>query len=732
MKNVLHITKREILDWFQTPLSLVFLIGFLGLSHWLFLGQFFLRGEATLRPFFNLLPLFYTVLIPALTMDRWAREKSLGTWEWLQSLPFKAHELYLAKFGTAVVLFTISLLLTLPLVFTITTLGPVDLGPVLASYIGLWLFGVLAITLGLWISSGTNNPVIAYLLHFFILVLWMLVAHESFTQFLPISLAAVFDRISLSSRLEGFWLGLLSLRDVAFLLGLALGFAAFTIRSLKPTRPIGLACLSITLIIASFALPTRHFADLTQDNEHSLSAQTVQITKNLQDRVTVKIYFSKDVPVAVQNLEQKLYDLIASLKRDSHVPIVIQRIDLTKPIEREKAAQIGVEPLRLTVRSQNKEKIQEIYLGLSLHYQDRMDVIPYVTHDQGFEYRLALSLLKLSRNKLPRIGLLLPKTESENNKYHHLHDIAEQLGEIVTLEPHHKNWDASRLDALIIVDPTRAPAHFAVEIDNLLGGGTPVALFASQAHITDNLLQKAKSHGLEKFLKSKGLSLTKRLILDQDQNTLASFNFGGMAAKMPYAFWPKAYPSQLNRKHPVTAQIEELILPWAHAIQIEEFARKNVEVIVATSKESFLQEKDRLTIEPRYPEKMKNLPLVQDYPVMVEVKSQGLPGTLTVGSAPALIQDNFLNESNFTEAFSHQVFTANLIESLTWGNSLIDIRSRGQTTRPLTAISPDEKNQITWLLLGLQVALPLALFLAALLWQKRQTQKLLRNVVSSN
>ena len=81
MPSWLVIFRRELADYFYTPIAYIFLIIFLVLNSVLtfYVGGFFEREQADLTAFFTFHPWLYLVLAPALGMRLWAEERKTGT-----------------------------------------------------------------------------------------------------------------------------------------------------------------------------------------------------------------------------------------------------------------------------------------------------------------------------------------------------------------------------------------------------------------------------------------------------------------------------------------------------------------------------------------------------------------------------------------------------------------------------------------------------------------------------
>ena len=77
MNLVQALFRRELKSYFATPVAYVFIVIFLVLmgTFTFYLGGFYERGQADLRPFFNFHPWLYLFLVPAISMRLWAEER---------------------------------------------------------------------------------------------------------------------------------------------------------------------------------------------------------------------------------------------------------------------------------------------------------------------------------------------------------------------------------------------------------------------------------------------------------------------------------------------------------------------------------------------------------------------------------------------------------------------------------------------------------------------------------
>ncbi|NMB63389.1 MAG: ABC transporter, partial [Spirochaetes bacterium] len=87
MKGATLIAKKELSGYFSTPIGYIVISVFLVIAGFLFFSTFFLYGQAELRAYFELLPLLFAFVIPAITMRLFAEERNTGSFEMLMTLP---------------------------------------------------------------------------------------------------------------------------------------------------------------------------------------------------------------------------------------------------------------------------------------------------------------------------------------------------------------------------------------------------------------------------------------------------------------------------------------------------------------------------------------------------------------------------------------------------------------------------------------------------------------------
>jgi len=248
MVNVPTIARRELLNYFYSPLAYVVLTLFLlvqGYSFWIFV-QFLAQPNAphgaVMQFFFGGTFLFWMFLIfvvSAITMRLVAEERRTGTIETLMTCPVTDVEVVLGKYAGALLFYAFLWLPTVAYVLVLDTYAPEgqgpELGPVVAGYLGTLLIGATFTAVGLLASTLTRNQIVAAVLAFVFLVLLLLLGVLEIFVTDP-EWRDGLRYVNLFSQMEEFGKGIVDTRHVAFHLSLVVFFLFVSVRVLQAKR----------------------------------------------------------------------------------------------------------------------------------------------------------------------------------------------------------------------------------------------------------------------------------------------------------------------------------------------------------------------------------------------------------------------------------------------------------------------------------------------------------------
>lgn len=192
---------------------------------------------ATLDQLFQMAPLVFMFLIPAVTMRSFAEEQQNGTIELLTTRPLRDVDIVLGKFWASLLLVVFALLPTLLYYYTVYQLGApkgnLDSGAIIGSYIGLVFLAGIFVAIGIFASSLTSNQIVAFVLATFLCFM----LHYGFYYFsqLPVFYGTsddIVQMIGIDYHYESISRGLVDTRDLVYFISVTALFIAMTVVSL--------------------------------------------------------------------------------------------------------------------------------------------------------------------------------------------------------------------------------------------------------------------------------------------------------------------------------------------------------------------------------------------------------------------------------------------------------------------------------------------------------------------
>jgi gliding motility-associated transport system permease protein len=245
--------KKEMRLYFGSPVAYAFLALFLLIAGWMFSQIFLIFSEMSMRsfmqpmaaqnlnptenvmrPVFSNMSVVLLFFIPMLTMRLFAEEKKSGTIELLLTYPVRDGEVLMGKFLAAGAVYLILLALTLVYPGLMWAFGRVEWGAVLTGYLGLLLLGAAFLAVGVFISSLTENQIVAGSATFGVLLGFWLIGWGADAA--GGKLRSLLQYLSIIEHMDGFGKGVIDTKDVVYYVTVA-AFALFlTLRALDAKR----------------------------------------------------------------------------------------------------------------------------------------------------------------------------------------------------------------------------------------------------------------------------------------------------------------------------------------------------------------------------------------------------------------------------------------------------------------------------------------------------------------
>lgn len=285
---MIAVYKKELKSFFQNIMGFVFIAFML-----LMIGIFTIAANfASLYPNFEYALfsslLIFPFLIPILTMRSIAEEKRQRTEQLLFSAPVRISDIVLGKYFAMITIILIPMLIVCTYPLIISRYGAVSFGPAYSAIIAFFLLGCALTAIGMFVSSLTENQIVAaiitlalmLLLYFmknliqmmtssavislimfgvfaiaiaflvyslthniavsagvgFVLVIALVLLYSFYPEALSSGFITVLNSISIFSRYDNFYFGILDLSSLVYFISVAVLFVFFTIQSIEKRR----------------------------------------------------------------------------------------------------------------------------------------------------------------------------------------------------------------------------------------------------------------------------------------------------------------------------------------------------------------------------------------------------------------------------------------------------------------------------------------------------------------
>lgn len=232
---MLAIMKRELLSYFTSPLGYVFIAVFYLFSG-VFLFLFTLTSQSTDMSYVYTGMFFVMlIMIPILTMRLMAEENKQKTDQLLLTSPVSLTRLVMGKFLSAFMILLVCMFIFLVYGIVLSCFSSVNWAIILGNIVGMLLLGSLCISAGLFVSTLTENQMIAAVGSIGLNIAFILI--DSFASVMPTKLLQdIFYSLSFFDKYNEFTIGIFSLSNIFFFASVAFIFLFLTVRVLEKRR----------------------------------------------------------------------------------------------------------------------------------------------------------------------------------------------------------------------------------------------------------------------------------------------------------------------------------------------------------------------------------------------------------------------------------------------------------------------------------------------------------------
>ena len=460
----------------------------------------------------------------------------------------------------------------------------------------------------------------------------------------------------------------------------------------------------IILVLAVIALlniiSDRFFVrlDLTKDNRYTLSNATKNIIKSLDEPVTITAYFSENLPANVAKTRSDFKDLLIEYSNLSRGKIVYQFINPNKNEKSEKEAmKEGIQPVIINMREKDQVKQQKAFLGAVITIGEKSDVIPFMKPGSAMEYALSSSIKKLSVSNKPSVGLLQGNGEPSIKSFR---QVLTQLSILYNVEPVTLTDSVNNLKkfkTVAIVAPTDSfPAYQLHQLDDYLAGGG--RLFIAYNRVKGDLSTlrgTTVNTGLESWLNKKGLIIENNFIIDASCASVGVRQQQGVFSFQSQIQFPYIPVITNFADNPITKGLESVVMEFASSMTYAGDSTITFTPLAKTSKETgTLSSPLMFNVNKRWNK--------GDFPLKNLTVAALLDGKLSGNKESKMVvvsDGNFpVNSDSQKQIQPDNVnLMANSIDYLSDDTGLIELRTKGVTSRPLDQISDSTKTFLKYL-----------------------------------
>ena len=156
-----------------------------------------------------------------------------------------------------------------------------------------------------------------------------------------------------------------------------------------------------------------HRFDLTDNKKFSLSPSSKTIVSKLDDRLTIKVYFSDDLPSELGNTRRFLQDILEEYQALSDdVSFFFHAPESDSELE-EQARKDGIQPVQMQALENDQMVVKKVYLGMVLLFENKKEIIPLIQSTAGLEYMISTKIKSLINIDKKTIGLMALNDEEQ-------------------------------------------------------------------------------------------------------------------------------------------------------------------------------------------------------------------------------------------------------------------------------------------------------------------------------
>ena len=165
--------------------------------------------------------------------------------------------------------------------------------------------------------------------------------------------------------------------------------------------------LFFLLVLFANLVSTKSFArlDLTSPKSYSLSQKSKQVVKTLEEPLSVKVFFTENLPAPYSTVYQYIKDILVEYKGSANKNFSYEFADMKKPENENLARSYGISQVQIQELKNNEVGFKQAWMGLAIIYADRIEALNQLTSSDGLEYKITTKIEEMVSTTSALAGL---------------------------------------------------------------------------------------------------------------------------------------------------------------------------------------------------------------------------------------------------------------------------------------------------------------------------------------
>ncbi|MDP9229284.1 MAG: gliding motility-associated ABC transporter substrate-binding protein GldG [Bacteroidota bacterium] len=331
--------------------------------------------------------------------------------------------------------------------------------------------------------------------------------------------------------------------------------------------------------------------DLTKEKRYTLSKATITLLRNLDDEVTIEVFFKGNYPAGFKKLVKGVQEFLQECKEYSHGQLKVIYSDPLKDLEDSSAQnlidsmryfyEISPYTLEAPAKVGDEITIRHVLPGAVVHYRDTTAGINLLSGIKGYgkeqeqlaalyndveatlEYKFASAIQKITNTKKPTIGYALGNGEAFGYNVNDAYVTLRHNYNTDTFNIRKENYIPSKIDALIILKPTIPfTDDDKLKIDQyVMRGGKVFWMIDNMYAEFDSLMNSNgfiaydRALNLEDILFRYGVRINQNLLQDMQCDKLGQMSSDPNNQQTRLVDWP-FFPILNGTTHPISKNLD--------------------------------------------------------------------------------------------------------------------------------------------------------------------------------